>query len=70
MAGPSDKIIDIVMKDGTPKPTELKLSPPKAFTGKRDEFDRFWQDVILLGTERQNLQYRQKEDCLHPLLYE
>ena len=47
MAGPSDKIIDTVMKDGTPKPTELKLSPPKAFTGKRDEFDRFWQDVTL-----------------------
>jgi Ty3 transposon capsid-like protein/Zinc knuckle len=29
------------------KPTELKLSPPKAFSGKRNEFDRFIQDVKL-----------------------
>jgi hypothetical protein len=29
------------------RPTELKINPPKPFSGKRDEFDRFIQDVIL-----------------------
>jgi hypothetical protein len=29
------------------KPIELKLSPPKPFSGKRDEFDQFLQDVML-----------------------
>ena len=29
------------------KPTELKINPPKPFSGKRDEFDKFLQDVIL-----------------------
>ena len=38
---------DVEMKDGTPKPNELKLSPPKPFTGKRDELDSFLQDVYL-----------------------
>ena len=29
------------------KPTELKINPLKPFSGKRDEFDKFLQDVIL-----------------------
>ena len=29
------------------RPTELKINPPKPFSGKRDEFDKFLQDVIL-----------------------
>ena len=29
------------------KPTELKINPPKPFSGKRDEFDKFLQDIIL-----------------------
>ena len=29
------------------KPTKLKINPPKPFSGKRDEFDKFLQDVIL-----------------------
>ena len=29
------------------KPTELKINPPKPFSRKRDEFDKFLQDVIL-----------------------
>ena len=29
------------------KPTELKINPPKPFSGKIDEFDKFLQDVIL-----------------------
>ena len=29
------------------KMTELKLSPPKPFTGKREELDDFIQDVYL-----------------------
>ena len=29
------------------KPTELKINPPKPFSRKRDEFDKFPQDVIL-----------------------
>jgi hypothetical protein len=29
------------------KPTELKINPPKPFSGKRDEFDKFIQDVTL-----------------------
>ena len=50
--GPSDKQPanpkdDVVMTDGTPKPTELKLSPPKAFTGKREDLKKFLQDVKL-----------------------
>ena len=42
--GPSDegtsgkkKNPDVEMIDGTPKPIKLKLSPPKAFTGKRED---------------------------------
>ena len=35
------------MIDGTPKPIELKLSPPKAFTGKREDLKKFLQDVKL-----------------------
>lgn len=39
---------DVEMKDAPPiKPTELKINPPKPFTGKREEFDRFLQDVNL-----------------------
>ena len=30
-----------------PKPTELKINPQKPFSGKRDEFDKFLQDVTL-----------------------
>ena len=30
-----------------PKPIELKINPPKPFSGKRDEFDNFLQDVPL-----------------------
>ena len=29
------------------KPIELKINPPKPFSGKRDEFDKFLQDVTL-----------------------
>ena len=29
------------------KPTELKINPLKPFSGKRDKFDKFLQDVIL-----------------------
>jgi hypothetical protein len=36
---------DVEMKDANKKPTELKLSPPKAFSGKRDELEDFVQDV-------------------------
>lgn len=48
MASSSRRVDDDMgeRKDVT-KPTELKLSPPKHFTGKRDEFDRFLQDVLL-----------------------
>ena len=42
-----DTNTDTNMLDGTPRPTELKLSPPKSFTGKRDELDGFLQDVHL-----------------------
>ena len=39
---------DIVMSDNKEaKTTELKLSPPKPFTGKREELDNFIQDVYL-----------------------
>ena len=44
MAGGST---DITMTDATAKTSELKLSPPKAFTGKRDELNNFLQDVYL-----------------------
>jgi len=47
MAGEESKQPDVDMKDGTTKPTELKLSPPKTFSGKRDEYDRFLQDILL-----------------------
>ena len=29
------------------KPIKLKINPPKPFSGKRDEFDKFLQDVTL-----------------------
>ena len=52
--GPSDggpsgkkKNPDVEMIDGTPKLIELKLSPPKAFTGKREDLKKFLQDVKL-----------------------
>ena len=47
--GPSEKKKnpDVEMIDGTPKPTELKLSPPKSFTGKREDLKKFLQDVKL-----------------------
>ena len=39
---------DVVMTDNKEmKTTELKLSPPKPFTGKREEPDDFIQDVYL-----------------------
>ena len=39
---------DVVMSDNKEtKTTELKLSPPKPFTGKREELDDFIQDVYL-----------------------
>ena len=44
MAGSST---DVTMKDGTTKPTELKLNQPKPFTGKREELKKFIQDVKL-----------------------
>ena len=31
----------------TEKPTELKINPPKPFSGKRNEFEKFLQDVTL-----------------------
>ena len=44
---PEGNTADVNMKDGTTKPTELKLSPPKIFNGKRDEFDKFLQNILL-----------------------
>ena len=29
------------------KPIKLKINPPKPFSGRRDEFDKFLQDVTL-----------------------
>ena len=40
--------MDVVTNDNKEtKTTELKLSPPKPFTGKREELDDFIQDVYL-----------------------
>ena len=33
------------MKDATRKVAEMKLSPPKAFTGKRDGLEEFIQKI-------------------------
>ena len=39
--------VDDPMNSKEPKTSELKLSPPKPFAGKRDELDDFIQDVYL-----------------------
>ena len=41
------KSTDVEMKDATRKVAEMKLSPPKAFTGKRDGLEEFVQNVQL-----------------------
>ena len=41
------KQTDVEMKDTTRKVAEMKLSPPKAFTGKRDRLEEFVQNVQL-----------------------
>ena len=41
------KQTDVEMKDATRKVAEMKLSPPKAFTGKRDGLEEFVQNVQL-----------------------
>jgi Ty3 transposon capsid-like protein/Zinc knuckle len=42
-----EKQDDPMTGNSSTKKAELKLNPPKDFTGKREEFDRFIQDVTL-----------------------
>ena len=66
----ADKKPDVEMKDPNhAKASELKLSPPKPFTGKREELDDFIQEVNLYLDINDEMYYTDKKKIRYLLSF-